>query len=314
MKNNIALVGLGAISKYYIKAIRKNQNICLSAICDIDRKRLEDGAHLGAGLYSNIDKLLAARDFESVVITTPNHTHFNLVMKCLKKNKHVLCEKPLALDSTQAKKLMKEASGRGLVLKTAFHRRYNKNISDLIAKKNKLSINAMHVRYLEDISRHSCQEKWYKLIKKSGGGCVIDNGVNVFDFLWHLVGDLDVKKVSLGYKGKSKFSPESNAYILLTFNRGRGTGTVELDWDYGGEVKDISIYLSNGRIIRRNLLAGFDEFKGSLWHEYDSVINDFINDLKSPDRFRDGGSLAVLKLVDKIYKARFSNKKPILAG
>lgn len=51
--------------------------------------------------------------------------------------------------------------------------------------------------------------------------------------------------------------------------------SVELDWGYPGEVKDVSVELDDGRHLHADMLRGFDGFKSSLWHEYRAVLAEF---------------------------------------
>ena len=74
-----------------------------------------EAARVGLGFEEasvDLDAVLARDDIHLIDVATPNDTHFVLSMKALKAGKHVLCEKPLALDLKQAKAMAREAGKR----------------------------------------------------------------------------------------------------------------------------------------------------------------------------------------------------------
>jgi predicted dehydrogenase len=300
-KNKFAIVGLGMISKYFIKALSKNKRAKLAALCDIDRNKLFNYKHKPKiKLYNTLEQVLGDTEVNSVVVAAPNYTHYKIVKDCLLANKNVLCEKPLGINPREVKLLIDLADSRKLLLRTAFHRSYNKNLLNSLEKK--ASIKAIHCRYLENIREHSDDKNnWYKLAGRSGGGCVIDNGINVFNVLYNLVGDLKYESAHIGYRKDGRFFYDENACILLKFGKNNYC-SIELDWNYAGEVKDLTVYYSDGSSEYVNFLDGFNEFKGSLWHEYENLTSDFILGLASGYTDKDITSLKASKLVDEIYK------------
>jgi predicted dehydrogenase len=70
----------------------------------------------GVMATDSVDDLLANPDIDAIAIATPVSSHFELAMKALRANKHVLVEKPLTTSSEQAYRLIDEADKRNLVL------------------------------------------------------------------------------------------------------------------------------------------------------------------------------------------------------
>ena len=76
----------------------------LVAVCDNNEKRLERVADKFKirKRYSNLTDMLQSNEFDIIDITTPGFTHYNLAKEALRSNVHVLVEKPVTLDTSEA--------------------------------------------------------------------------------------------------------------------------------------------------------------------------------------------------------------------
>jgi predicted dehydrogenase len=300
-KYRFGLIGLGVISKYFVSALEKNPQTKLVAVSARSAQSRKFFEKKGINGYKDYRQLLINPLIDVVIVATPNHTHNEIIRTALLARKHVVCEKPLALNTKDAKKLIVLAKNQKLLLFTIFHRRYNKELIHLFNNtKLRKKIRSIYARYLEYIPDHSDSAKWLYDTNKSGGGCVIDNGINVIDVIRKLVGDITLENVHLGMKGVGSVRHDANA--MLTYNFCGGKAHIELDWYYKGEVKDIVLYLSDGSVIRKNMLTNSSEFKGSLWHEYEAALKDVLLKLKSTPFEADYDSLKALAVVEEVYK------------
>ncbi len=76
-------------------------------------------------VLSSYDELIAASNINAVYIPLPNSLHCEWTIRALRAGKHVLCEKPIASNATEAQQMARVASEAGLVLAEAFHYRYH---------------------------------------------------------------------------------------------------------------------------------------------------------------------------------------------
>lgn len=250
--------------------------------------------------YRDHRELLAAHPgLDGVVITVPNDAHAAVAADFLRAGVAVCVEKPLALTSAEGAELAALAESRGVRLFTAFHRRYNSAVTALAARLPRdVPIARVTVRYLERIEEHVGADRWYLDPARCGGGCVADNGPNAFDLVRLLLGEVTVDSARIGYDAAGL---DRQAVIALRTASGGARATVELDWSYPGERKEVEVTLADGSVHRADMLAGHQGFKASLRHEYEAIVADFAARLGGAHR-TDRGGTAALKLVEAAYR------------
>ncbi|MEV6670574.1 Gfo/Idh/MocA family oxidoreductase [Streptomyces sp. NPDC051162] len=296
-RTRIGIIGLGVISKFYVAAFDRLPALALAAVCDLRPEALAP-FHDRAECYGRHTELLADAAVDAVVVNVPNDIHAAVCADALAAGLPVCVEKPLATRLADARSLATLAHRRGATLFTAFHRRYNSEVLRLlhgIAPGN--PVRSLTVRYLERIEEHAGDDRWYLDADRCGGGCVADNGPNAFDLVRLFLGDVHLTAAEVT---RDIHGTDRRAAVALRAADG-ATARVELDWSYDGEVKDITVELADGTTRTADMLAGYPEFKGSLWHEYVGVLADFAATL---DAGRTGarGGLAALELVDAVYR------------
>ncbi|WP_170830546.1 aldo/keto reductase [Halogranum gelatinilyticum] len=112
-----ALVGAGSIAEQYADGLRESP-LRVVATCDLDEDRAETLAARvdDATAYTDLEELLAAESVPLVVNLTSHGAHAAVTRTCLRADRHVFSEKPLALDAETAADLVQLAADRGLAL------------------------------------------------------------------------------------------------------------------------------------------------------------------------------------------------------
>lgn len=293
----IGMIGLGVIARFYARAIHQRDDVKLTAICDVNVTRLQPYRESGIAEITDHHVLLQSNAVDAVIINAPNDQHFAIARAALLAGKHVCCEKPLTIHLEHALELAQLAEENGKILFTAFHRRYNRNLRlwlpELLDNSRIASVSA---DYMEMIQDHSGPDGWYLDSQRCGGGCIADNGPNAFDALSSFLGPLEIWSTrSVRQKGV-----DVRASMHLMSQSGIPVDLL-LDWQYPyGEKKDFIIRLRDGETIYVDFLAGFPEFKGSLWHEYEGVLGDFLSRIGSGQCDGWAGCTAV-QLVETAY-------------
>jgi predicted dehydrogenase len=294
----LGVVGLGVISRFYLAALDRSPAARLAAVCDLREHALAPWRGV-VPCYPDHRAMLAADRLDGVIVTTPNDTHASVGADVLAAGLPVCVEKPLAAVPGEGRALVHRARSAGLVLFTAFHRRSNAAVRQLAeAVRAGPPVESVTVRYWERIEDHVGADGWYLDPARCGGGCVADNGPNAFDLARLLLGDLELRSSRIR---RDAAGLDRQAVLELTAADG-ATARLDLDWSFPGERKDIEVRLAGGGRLHADMLRGHHEFKGSLWHEYVGVLDEFTQAVRT-GRDCAGPGAAALDFVAAAYRA-----------
>ncbi len=108
-KMKVGIIGCGSITQFgHLPAIQKTDLIDLIALCDLDELLLKNisSTYKISKTYVDYKDLLDNKEIEAIIIAVPDPYHIPLAKKCLKANKHILIEKPIAKSSAEAEELL----------------------------------------------------------------------------------------------------------------------------------------------------------------------------------------------------------------
>jgi len=111
---NLALAGFGFMGATHFQALATVPNVCLAGVITRDPRKLPAGVR---GL--SLEEALADPSVDAVDICLPTHLHAPIAIGALRTGKHVLVEKPMALDAASAEAMISEADRHGRILMTA---------------------------------------------------------------------------------------------------------------------------------------------------------------------------------------------------
>jgi predicted dehydrogenase len=193
-KISVGVIGTGFIGPAHIEALRRLPNVEVVALADVDEATAKAKAEtLGvAHSYGDYRKLLARDDVRVVHICTPNHLHFEMSAQALNAGKHVVCEKPLAVEAKEAAALVDLAAKKNLVNAVHFNIRYYPLMRQvkLMAEKGELGdIFSVHGSYLQDWLYYATDYNWRLEPKLSGRSrAVADIGSHWMDLVEYVTG------------------------------------------------------------------------------------------------------------------------------
>ena len=123
----IAIIGCGGITlQNHLPGIALCPFARLQALCDVDSAVLEKARQQAqaAVISTSYEDIVQRDDVDAVIIATPNVTHPEIALAAIANGKHVLCEKPLALNAADAKRMADAATQAGVRHMTAFTYRF----------------------------------------------------------------------------------------------------------------------------------------------------------------------------------------------
>jgi predicted dehydrogenase len=194
----IGIIGFGGFATFAAQQFAQVPGISLRAIASTNREgAMKAAARFGLPDVKEIDALLAMRDVDLIYIATPPFLHHEQALRALRAGKHVVVEKPLALENAEADELVTLAREKKLLMTTNLMQRYNPlyaQIAQLV--KSQLLGNVLH-GYFEN---YACDEglgpqHWFWDRTKSGG-IFTEHGVHFFDMFAGWLGEGRIESAS----------------------------------------------------------------------------------------------------------------------
>lgn len=126
----MGLIGLGRMGQYHLNLYDEITNVELKAICDVDEAVVKQLAEKH-GVKGTSDFTEFLPDVDAVTIAAPTKYHYEIAKTCLSAGKHVLVEKPITTDLSQAEELFEIAEKNNVVLNIGHVERFNGAVQEL---------------------------------------------------------------------------------------------------------------------------------------------------------------------------------------
>jgi predicted dehydrogenase len=220
----IGLVGAGAIMRLsHGPTVSRSNDAELTAVFDVDQGRASELADMyGAKAYGELPALLEARDVDALIVATPNRHHPEAVMMAAAAGKHVLCEKPLAIDVQSARRMVGACEKAGVVLQVGFNQRFWGQVQiakELVASGFIGDVHAFRSVYSEKWSAYPAATRYRYDLAQSGGATIIDLTIHRIDLARHLLGNMSGIFAELAHSVLSD-KVDDNVWLLTRFDSG----------------------------------------------------------------------------------------------
>lgn len=331
-KTNIAIVGLGGISQVmHLPILRKNKDVELIAICDKQFSKVKNIVkkyNITKG-YTNVDLMLSENpEIDAVIIATRTDDHVETAVKCLEAGKHILVEKPIALNYTEALKIVEAAEKNRRILMVGMNNRFR---TDSMLERNFIKGKELgDVFYAKTgwLKTQSSDEKWFTDMEKAGGGVFIDNGIVMLDLGLWMLGFPETQSVSaINYNHNTKTVEDTN-FSFIKFKNGSSL-TIEVSWSLlrSGELFYCNVFGTNGsaminplkinKMVNKQMFditpKNIKQTQANYKNSYEIEMQYFIGSIRGTHTPISTGkeALAVMQIVDAVYKSAKSGKEVI---
>jgi len=188
---NVGIIGCGGIAEgKHLPAIKNTPSVSAVAFCDFDGSRAakvarEYGAE-NAKAFTDYKELLKEPDIEAVHILTPNKYHSEMTVAALEAGKHVICEKPMAINTAEAQLMVDAQKRTGKILMVAYQNRMRPDAQYLKKACEAGDLGEIYFAKAHAIRRRAVPT-WGVFTNEElqGGGPLIDIGTHALDLtLW----------------------------------------------------------------------------------------------------------------------------------
>lgn len=218
----LGIIGAGGwVRQAYIPALQRCRDIVLTALCSRRKWRVEElaRAHGVPNIFTRYSDLLGLAEVDAVAVVTPNHLHHPVTMDALRAGKHVLCEKPLAMNVARAEEMYALAKRLKLCHATAFTWRFAPaalHIKQLIEQGYVGQV--LQANFTWFMGSPDAPLTWKFLRNQAGTGCLGNVGSHLIDWARWLVGEIAEVCGRLGTHVRYRRTLDNN-----------GKGAVEVD-------------------------------------------------------------------------------------
>lgn len=295
--------GCGKVTENtFIPALTTSRRGKLSSLYSRDLKRAKSLAEkFGAQNYHNDFDDFLKSDFDIVYIASENSRHYEQVLKAAKARKHILCEKPLAINSVQAEEMVKTCAENGVYLAVNYPHRFHPLVikaKELIQEQKLGKLVSIAANFNIDYPPNNN----YRFNKElSGGGALRDIGTHMIDLLRFLGGE--ISEID-GFIDNLVYKSEVDDFSigLVTFEKS-GYGNFNVSFNSKKAFNRIEILCHKGAMSIENLIGT------KLAAPKLTILIE--GEAKKAFRKRGNKQLYLLK---SIHKSLLKNEKPLITG
>ncbi len=345
------VIGLGWAGEQHLQSYLQIPGVQVLALAGLEQERGQQllSTYNVPDLYAGYEELLRRDDIDAVSICVPNYLHAPIGLAALRAGKHVLCEKPLALNGQEAKAMVDAAEQAGRVLQVAFNRRRRGDATVLKRHIDEGGLGRIYYAKAYWMRRSGIPGlgSWFTSKQLAGGGPLIDLGVHVLDLAMWLLGEPAVRSVSaatyaeLGPRGRGGSpgagkSGTGNTYevedLATAFIRFEGGVTLLLEaswatYSSAGDDFGVTLYGTEGgaeidvkNYGWQNTLRIFGDVGGipadttprvQRGEEHLGVVRDFITTIRTgQDPLRSGlEGLRRARIIDACYASAIEGRE-----
>ncbi|WP_027392830.1 Gfo/Idh/MocA family protein [Aquimarina latercula] len=211
------IIGLGNIANQFVKDLSLVSNAELEAVGSRNMEKAVEFSqkHNAKRAYNNYDQVINDSEVDIIYIATPHDSHADLTIKSINAGKHVLCEKPVALNKDQTLRMIEASRANNKFFMEAFWTRFNPSIREVLSKVRNGEIG--EVKYINaDFAFNIGVAEGRMINPNMGGGSLMDMGVYPL-FLCYLI--LGIPRKVLASANFYESGADQQTSMLLQYDK-----------------------------------------------------------------------------------------------
>ena len=255
---NIGIIGFGGMANWHAKYIDKYSKTKVRGIFDINPERNNYAKSKGYTTYTGVEAMLADPLIDAVIIATTNEVHKELSIQAMAAGKHVICEKPVTLNSAELQEIIDASKKYNRVFTINQNRRTNKDFELMRQKVEEGLIGDIYIIESRVQGSRGIPKGW-RTLKALGGGMMLDWGVHLIDQIMYMI-DEKVINVYCKMYNIEYSEVDDNFHLTIVFEN-KLTAIVEVStnsyitlprWYVSGKEGTLKIddWNCNGKIVR----------------------------------------------------------------
>jgi len=242
----MSVIGTGFWGRNHSRVFSELPNVKLEAVCDLDEERARDVAQkYGVStVYSNYKDLLEDNNVDAVTICTPSNTHGELATAALRAGKDVLIEKPMAVEVTEARRILNLARKLDNIVSVGFIERFNPVVQKAKNMIGEGEVGEVLLSYARRIG------SWP--VRIGDVGVIRDTAIHDIDLATYMFNQWPKAVFARGGKlRRHKFTDYVQATLVFTRNK---TALVEANWLTPRKKREMQVTGTNG-VMKLDFLA-----------------------------------------------------------
>ena len=307
----VAVLGAGYIAAYHARAVRAHPRADLVMAANWRPESLAALARANSIERTTTEwrDVAVAADLDAVVIATPNSLHAEQAITCLEAGKHVMVEKPMAIDVDEADAMIAAAERTERRLMVAHCWRFHPDVQALRGRIASGGLGTVVKTRGYGVHAGWGPSGWFTDPALAGGGALADMGVHAIDTARFLLGDPEPARVCAAIGTRyGEYAVDDDGVLLICWSNGVNS-IVESGWwqpHLGGLEADTEVYATGGyaRVFAYTEPPSPD-YEHCPQSMYDAQMAEFVDAILEgrPPRPDGPDGRVVMQVVDEAYRS-----------
>lgn len=218
MDIKLGIIGYGGMGKWHAENAPR-AGVEIAAVCDIVEEKRSEAVAKGYKTYPTADELLSDPNVNTVILTVPNYLHKEMCLKAAAAGKHVITEKPAAMNVQELDEMEAACKRAGVFFTAHQNRRWDR---DMLIVKKAFDEGMLGNLFTIESKLHSANgymHEWH-IYKKYGGGMIYDWGVHLIDQILFMMPKAKIKSLYADIKSVLHEEVDDYFKILMKMDNG----------------------------------------------------------------------------------------------